>query len=108
MALSLNRWRPKHLLLSWLAYWLLLIVTVARPALFAALRAMSAPQGHGSMSANISNSGIDFSVKSDSMIWSGSTSLTSLALWIAGPPLVIWLFWLVTRTSPVAARERSI
>ena len=109
MALSLNRWRPRHLLLAWIAYWIVLVATVARPGLFAALRALSAPAGHGTMSASMDNLLFSLTVKSDAAVWSGSASLLSIALWVAGPPLLLWLLWLVTRTSPVAApRERSI
>jgi hypothetical protein len=34
-------------------------------------------------------------------------SLTSMALWFAGPPLLLFLLWLVTRRSPVDAPQRD-
>lgn len=107
MALSLSRWRPRHLLLAWLAYWLLLIVTLARAPLVAALTALRAPEGHGTMSAAMANSVLTFSVKTDALAWSGSASLTSIALWIAVPPLVLWALWMATRTRHIAAQERT-
>ena len=36
--------------------------------------------------------------------WTGSASLMSIVLWLCGPPLLLWLLWLVTRRAP-AARE---
>jgi hypothetical protein len=32
-------------------------------------------------------------------------SMTSMALWFAGPPLLLFVLWLVTRRAPVPARE---
>ncbi len=29
--------------------------------------------------------------------WSGAASLTPIALWIVGPPLLLWLVWFVRR-----------
>ena len=107
MASSLSRWRPRHLLLAWLAYWLILVATVARPPLLAALRALSAPEGHGTMNASMANSMLTVSVKTDTLAWSGSASLTSLALWITVPPLVLWAVWMATRSRHVAAPERA-
>jgi predicted ABC-type sugar transport system permease subunit len=107
MAFSLSRWRPRHLLLAWIAYWLVLLASVARPPLIAALRALSAPEGHGTMSAGMANGDLTFSVKTDALAWSGTASLTSIALWVTIPPLVMWAVWMVTRTRPVAASERT-
>ena len=107
MAFSLSRWRPRHLLLAWVAYWLVLIGTLARPPLVAALRALSAPDGHGTMSAGMANSIVTLSIKTDTLSWSGSASLTTIAFWVAVPPLVLWALWMATRTRPVAAHERT-
>jgi len=107
MALSLSGWRPRHLMLAWAAYWLVLLATVARPPLVAALSALSAPEGHGTMNASMANSVLTFSVKTDVLSWTGSASLTSIAFWIAVPPLLLWALWMATRTRPVAARERT-
>jgi len=43
------------------------------------------------------------SVGSDT--WSRTMSLTAMALWFAGPPLLLFIVWLVTRRAPVAERE---
>jgi hypothetical protein len=108
MALSLSRWRPRHLLLAWVAYWLVLIGAVLRPGLGAALKAVSAPQGHGSIGVGMDNAILRLTVTSDGISWIGSASITSIALWIAGPPLVLWVLWMATRTRSVPARERVL
>jgi hypothetical protein len=106
MAFSLSRWRPRHLLLAWVAYWLLLLATVVRPALQHALTAIAAPEGHGTISASMANGVLSLIVKSDGASWTGAASLSSIALWIAGPPLILWALWAATRSHPAAARER--
>jgi hypothetical protein len=106
MAFTLSGWRPRHLLLAWGAYWLVLLATVVRPALRHALAAVSAPDGHGSISANMANGVLNLVVKSNDVSWTGSASLLSIALWFAGPPLLLWAIWAATRSHPVAARER--
>lgn len=106
MAFSLSRWRPRHLLLAWVAYWLVLLATVMRPALMNVIAGITAPDGHGTISASVANGVASLSVNADALAWTGSASLTSIALWIAGPPLLLWALWLVTRPRPVAARER--
>ena len=106
MALSFGRWRPRHLLLAWLAYWLVLLVTIMRPALVNVIAGISSPGGHGSISANMSDGVVSLIVKADAATWTGSASLTSIALWIAGPPLLLFAIWMATRTRPAAARER--
>jgi hypothetical protein len=105
MAFSLSRWRASHLLIAWGVYWLGLIAVTLRPALVGALRAVSAPEGHGNISAGFANSAFTLTIASDTVHWVGSASFMSIALWIAGPPLLLWLLWLVTRRAPVAARE---
>ena len=101
----LRRWRAKHLLLAWVVYWLLLVVVALSPALAVVIRALNAPKGLGSISANFGNGLASLTVSSTAQTWTGSVSLTALALWLAGPPLLLWLVWLVTRHEPASARE---
>ena len=101
----LRRWQAKHLLLAWAVYWVVLALVALRPALSIITRALSGPEGHGSISADVSNGIANLNVAFEGQRWTGSTSLTSLALWIAGPPLLLWLVWLVTRRSPAPAHE---
>jgi len=101
----LRRWRAKHLLIAWIVYWVALIVISLRSALAAAARAVSGPPGHGSIGASVENSNFILKVTTDGQIWTSTTSLTAMALWLAGPPLLLFLLWLATRRAPVAERD---
>jgi len=101
----LSRWRAKHLLVTWIVYWVALIVVSLHSALAAATRALNAPKGHGSIGASVDNGNVILKVSTDGHTWTGSTSFTTMVLWFAGPPLLLWLLWLVTRRAPVAAGE---
>src|SRR4051812_30535065 len=102
MIFSLNRWRPRHLVLAWGVYWLVLLAITSATALRAALTAVSAPDGHGTISVNMANGVLTLLAKSDTSIYTGSASLLSIALWVAGPPLVLFALWAATRSSPIA------
>lgn len=101
----LRRWQAKHLLLAWGVYWLALVFVALGPALALVVRALNAPKGQGSIGANVANGTFTLNVQSAAARWSGSTSLTAMALWFAGPPLLLWLLWLVTRRAPAGVRE---
>jgi hypothetical protein len=106
MAFSLSRWRPRHLFLAWAVYWLVLLATVMRPALTILLRALNAPPGQASINVSMANGVVSLVSKAAGASYSGSASLMTIALWIAGPPLVLWAIWAATRSHPLAARER--
>lgn len=81
-----RNWRVRDLIVSWILYWVLLIVVVAWRPILEYVR-LQLTHGHGSVSVGYSG------------------SLTQLALWIAGPPLLLWALWLLTR--PRRPGERS-
>jgi hypothetical protein len=68
-------------------------------------RALSGPDGQGSISADVTNGIANLNVAFQGQRWTGSTSLTSLVLWIAGPPLLLWLVWFATRRAPHPVHE---
>lgn len=91
-----SRWRPRHLLLSWLAYWIVLVVVKLGPALLAAWQ-LSRRTAHGNAGVSVTNGIISASIsESGHTIWSGSTSFTQLTLLVALPPLLIWAVWLLS------------
>ena len=98
LSFGLSRWRPRHLLAAWSAYWAGLVVVTLGPALLSILR-VTIPEGaKGTVSANFGDSGFSLIVKAgEAAIWSGSAQASSIAFWIAGPPLLLWLAWLVAR-----------
>jgi hypothetical protein len=101
----LRRWQAKHLLLAWAVYWVALILVGLHSALGMALRALTAPSGHGTIGASVDNDNFVLKVTTDGGTYVGSTSLTTAVLWFAGPPLLLFLGWLVTRRAPAAVRD---
>jgi len=97
MRLSLRRWRPRHLLLSWLAYWIALVAVRLGDAILALRRVTALPEGRGSFSISYDDAFRMTVVDSGRTVWSGSASLGELALWVAGPPLVLFVLWLLAR-----------
>jgi hypothetical protein len=101
----LRRWQAKHLLLAWIGYWVLLIAVGLHTALGAALRALSAPSGHGTIGASVDDGNFILKITTDDRTLVGTTSLATAVLWFAGPPLLLFLVWLVTRRAPVSAPD---
>jgi hypothetical protein len=97
MALAFGRWRPRHLLVGWGIYWAVLALVSLGSGLQAVWR-MTRPDRHGSVSASFDDGLLRVSVIGDGVTaWAGATDLGTLALWVAGPPLLLWLAWLVSR-----------
>ena len=105
MAFSLSRWRAKHLLGAWAVYWLALVLVQLGSGILAALRVLNGPEGHGSISVSMNDGTFVAKVIGDGVQWTGSASLMSIVLWLCGPPLLLWLLWLVTRRAPTPVRE---
>ena len=76
--LPLRQWRASHLFRAWMAYWVALLAVVAWRPLTEYWR-ISRSNGHGTVG------------------YSYSGGLLPLALWIAGPPLVMFVVWVATR-----------
>jgi len=101
MELSLRRWKPGQLLLGWAAYWAGLVGVALSPAIAATWRATHLPEGHGSVSASFDNANLSYTVIEDGVkTWVGTTSITTALLWVVGPPLLLWLVWLIVRERP--------
>ena len=90
-----RRWGIRHLLLAWAGYWVGLVLVTLLPAIKAIL-AVSGPDGRGSVSAGFADDVLNLTVKQAGVTtWTGSISFLSLVLLTAGPPLLIWVAWLV-------------
>jgi hypothetical protein len=101
--LSLRRWQPRHLIGTWIAYWAALAAVTLGPALAVVWR-VSRPGAHGNANASL-NDGVatlDITVPGGPG-WTGSVGLGALALWLVGPPLLLWLLWVVTRPARATA-----
>lgn len=89
-----RRWATRHLLVAWCAYWLVLVVAVlGRPALLT-WQLSRDPGSHGAVSANITNDVLALVVtQSGATRWAGSASFLAIALWLAVPPLLLFVAW---------------
>jgi len=95
---SLDRWRPRHLLGAWVAYWAGLVGITLGPAIASILRVTGTEAGKGSVNAGFGDGAFTLSViDHGATAWHGVASYGTVAWWAAGPPLLIWLAWLITR-----------
>lgn len=112
MAFDPRRWSAGRLLASWGVYWSgLAVATLTRPAI-AIWKATQTAEGHGSVSASIDNGLAHLSVIREGVTtYDASASLLAIALWVAGPPLLMWALWLASRprsrTAEAAVAEAS-
>jgi hypothetical protein len=94
MRFSLRRSRPSQLLLAWSVYWIGLALVTLRPAI-AALWRLARPGAHGSANVGFTNNLLSATILDGARtVWSGSITFLNLALFIAIPPLLLWLIWL--------------
>ena len=84
--------RFRLLLGSWGTYWLLLAAFGLGPLALAILRATSAPENTSSVNANFGNGVLSVTVVNQGQTtYTSSIHFLTAALWIAGPPLLAWL-----------------
>jgi hypothetical protein len=95
---SLERWRPRYLLGAWAAYWAGLVALKLGPAIISILLVISDKNGTSSVAAGFGDDAFTLSVvDAGRTIYSGQAPFETVALWVAGPPLLLWLAWLLTR-----------
>lgn len=93
----IGRWRPRHLLGAWAAYWLGLFGVKLGGAVQAALHVTNLEKpAEGSMSLAIDDDVFTL-LMSDTgrTVWEGAAPFSEIALWVAGPPLALWVLWLL-------------
>jgi hypothetical protein len=96
MKLSLGSWRPRHLLAAWCAYWAALVVITLWPAIAAGWSMSQQAHGRGSVNGSFGDGVFSATIiDSGKTTWAGSITTVHLALLIAGPPLMLWLIWLM-------------
>ena len=96
MKLSFRRRRPAQLLLAWCTYWLgLALVVLGRPA-YQVWRMSRRPGAEGSVSADVEDAVATLRVVVDgATTWSGAASVPAILFWLVGPPLLLWVLWLL-------------
>ena len=108
MGFSLRRWRAGHLLIGWGVCWLVLLLVGLGSELLAIWRVTSEPDAHGNIAASITNGVFQLSITgSDRTVVERSISLMPILLWAAGPPLLLWLAWLLSRPRRTEASVAS-
>ena len=106
MGFSIRRMGVGHLLGAWGAYWVGLAGITLWPFARWAWELNRAPGSHASASLSIGDAGVTLLALTNNVtIWSGVAPLLDVALWIAGPPLLLWLLWLGLR--PAHRDERA-
>jgi hypothetical protein len=85
--------------MAWSAYWGTLVPAwLAAPALAMWRLSRLGEGGGGSVSAGVSNWVANLSIaQNGASVWTGSASLFTIALWIVGPPLALWVAWIASR-----------
>ncbi|MEP7066892.1 MAG: hypothetical protein ABI889_12720 [Gemmatimonadota bacterium] len=98
MAFSIRRLGTGHLLGAWGAYWAGLAGVTLAPFARWVWDLNRIPGQHGSASLSIRDAGVTLTALKDNVtVYSGVAPLWQVALWIAVPPLLLWLAWLALR-----------
>lgn len=93
-----RRWRWRHLFSAWLAYWAGLVVVVLWEPLTVARRLARLPDNQASIAVEFKNTVFSAVFAERGVtVWSGTATLLEIVLWIAGPPLLLWVIWAMSR-----------
>lgn len=104
MLRSFRQWSPRALFLSWGVYWLVLLAVGLGPIIGPIWRATHGATG-SSVKASFSNTIVSLTVtQAGQTTWTGSISVITVALWVAVPPLLLWMLWAGTRPRVEAER----
>ncbi len=100
MRFSFPRLRPGHIIGATLAYWLGLAVTKLGTPLLLAWKFSRLPPGSARIDAAWSNSvfHVDM-IQQGVTMWSGSTTLATVILWMAAPPAALIGAWWMQKES---------
>jgi len=80
-----------------MVYWVGLAAVTVGPAIPAILRVTRNADGKGSITASFGD-GLRLLVADDNVaIWSLAAPASDVAFWIVGPPLALWLAWIIRR-----------
>ena len=107
MRFSMRDLRPAHLLGAWATYWAGLVAVKLGPGI-AAVTKMQAPGAKGSATVSLDNDHLTAKVfEGTRLAWEATSSVTTVALWVVVPPLVIWGIWMATRPARTSESLRD-
>ena len=88
--------RLAGLVTTWIAYWVVAGAIKLGPAIAAFVRATSGSDGHSKISAGYGDGRFTLSVVDRGVTtYDGSVGSLALAAWVAGPPLIAWVLWMI-------------
>lgn len=98
MRFGLRHWRARHIISAWGAYWASLAAFTLGPGALALWRATHGPHATSSVNGSFGDGRFHLEViRQGITTWTGSASLGAVMFWTCGPPLLLWLAWLVRR-----------
>ena len=99
----------RGLLASWAIYWVVIAVVKLGPAAAAIWHATHVKDAdQASVGMSFTNVVFNLTVgEYGKTTYAGSAHLATIALWIAGPPLLLWLRWVLTRPAAEPASEQA-
>lgn len=90
------RWKVRHLFTAWAGYWAALAAVTLTPAAIAVWK-LSQTGMKGTASVNAGDAGLHAIISTQSStLWEATIPLTTVVLAVAGPPLVLWVCWLLS------------
>lgn len=105
----LSRWRPRQLLLAWVAYWIVLVLVKFGGAIGPIYSATHAEGNHGEINASFGDGVLSLTVKEMGRVtWTQSVHFLTAALWLALPPLVLWLVWVRARSGAIRSEQAGM
>jgi hypothetical protein len=103
MELAPRKWGWRSLVGAWGAYWAGLAAVTLAPFGVYVWKLTRLPENHGTVSLSVSNAGVHLTALRDgATVWDASVGIVPFALWLALPPLAMWVLWLVMRPAPRA------
>jgi hypothetical protein len=109
MTFSFRRWRPRHILFAWSAYWVGLVLVQLWPAIVAGWRMSQQADSHESANASMTDGILSANIiEAGHTTWAGSISVLTLAFLIAGPPLLLLLAWLADSSRTNHAEGKAV
>lgn len=95
---DIRRWDVRHLIGASALYWTGLAAATLTPFARAVASVVRLGAGHGSASGSMQNDVLTISaIRDNVVIYSGSAHALDVALWLALPPLALWLVCLALR-----------
>lgn len=93
------RWKVRHLVASWVGYWAVLAAATLTPAAIA-LWKVSRDGAKGSANVSLGDAGLHAIISTaTSTLWETTVPVTTVALALAAPPLVLWVCWLLSAST---------